>query len=87
MATSYPTISLPEGWTDLTVSQPGIASSSGTTVQNVGKQNVQVYFGGASAPSNTLDGHVLGRFDAYEDVNGSAHIWAKGPGHIALSKD
>lgn len=87
MATSYPTLSLPAGWTDIAAEQAGIASAAGTTIQNVGQQTVRVFFGGAQAPADANAGHVLGRFDGYYDKNGSANIWVKGPGHIALSKD
>lgn len=87
MATSYPTLSVEAGWTDIASEQAGIASAAGVTVQNVGQDPVTVFFGGAQAPTGAQDGHVLGRFSGYYDKNGSAHIWVKGPGTVAISKE
>jgi len=84
MATSYPNITLNAGWTDIAAVQAGIASAAGVTVQNVGLGTISVFFGGASAPAA---GHVLARFAGFYDKNGSAHIWVKGPGTVALSKE
>lgn len=89
MAASYPSIALPANgtWAELTSLEAGIVSAPGTSIQNVGWSQVVVFFGGASAPTGVSDGHILGPGVGYYDKNGSAHIWAKGPGIVALSKD
>lgn len=86
MTTSYPAISVPAGWTDITTLQAGIASAVGVTVQNIGLGVVRAFFGGADAPTGALDGHPLPRFAGFYDELGSAHIWVHGPGHVMTSK-
>lgn len=89
MATSYPSIALPTNgaWAELTSLEAGIVSAPGTAIQNVGWDQIMIFFGGVSAPSGPSDGHILAPGQGYYDKNGSAHIWARGPGIVAVSKE
>lgn len=89
MAQSYDSVALNAdgNWTSIHSAQPGIVSAPGLTVQNVGPEQVRVFFGGASAPTGVNAGHELNPGEAYYDKAGSAQIWARGPGIIALSVD
>lgn len=84
MATSYPDIDLGDAWLDLCEEQTAIASVAGTVIQNVGGGTAMLYFGGASAPVGDMGLRLLPG-QHFIDGRGSAHIWARGPGRVAVS--
>lgn len=81
MATSYPMMTVSQGWVDLCAENATLIDKK-IMIQNRSNGEIWIYFGGATEPTSANDGIELRSGEALEGT--SDHIWARGSGVIAL---
>lgn len=84
MAANYPNYAVPATWTDLyAVSGYTALANQLVTVQSVGRDSLQVYFGGSSAPADNAQGNTL---MGLRSVSGTTdHLWVRSSGSAILA--